>query len=84
MKEGKSLIRRFCTPPFEPPTGDEWETFKAYNRRDVEVEMAIQKRLSKYPVPDSVWEEYAIDQQINDRGLHLPSRQMLLHRKRKR
>ncbi len=71
MKEGKALIRRFCTPPFEPPTGDAWELFKAYNRRDVEVEMAIQKRLSKYPVPDSVWEEYVIDQQINDRGIHL-------------
>jgi len=71
MTEGKALIRYFSTPPFHEPTGDKWELFKSYNRRDVEVEMAIQKRLSKYPVPQSVWEEYVLDQEINDRGIRL-------------
>ena len=71
MTEGKALIRYFSTPPFHEPTGEKWELFKSYNRRDVEVEMAIQKRLSKYPVPPSVWEEYVLDQEINDRGIRL-------------
>ncbi|MBO6204515.1 MAG: DNA polymerase [Selenomonas sp.] len=71
MTEGKSLIRYFSTPPFHEPKGEKWETFKAYNRRDVEVEMAIQNRLAKYPVPDFVWYEYHIDQEINDRGIRL-------------
>ena len=71
MTEGKTLIRYFSTPPFHEPTGEKWELFKSYNRRDVEVEMAIQKRLSKYPVPQSVWDEYVLDQEINDRGIRL-------------
>ena len=71
MNEGKALIRYFSTPPFHEPTGEKWELFKSYNRRDVEVEMAIQQRLSKYPVPQSVWEEYVLDQEINDRGIRL-------------
>ena len=71
MNEGKALIRYFSTPPFHEHTGEKWERFKTYNRRDVEVEMAIQKRLSKYPVPPSVWEEYVLDQEINDRGIRL-------------
>ncbi len=71
MTEGKALIRYFSTPPFHEPTGAKWELFKSYNRRDVEVEMAIQRRLSKYPVPPSVWEEYVLDQEINDRGIRL-------------
>ena len=50
---------------------DMWETFKAYNKRDVEVEMNIQQKLSRFPVPDSVWDEYHIDQEINDRGIML-------------
>lgn len=50
---------------------DKWELFKKYNARDVEVEMQIQERLSGYPVPDSVWEEYRIDQEINDRGIRI-------------
>ena len=50
---------------------DKWLTFKKYNIRDVETEMSIQARLSKYPVPDSVWEEYHLDQEINDRGVGL-------------
>ena len=71
MTEGKSLIRYFCTPPFHEPIGEKWELFKEYNKRDVEVEMSIQKRLSKFPVPDFVWQEYFLDQQINDRGILL-------------
>jgi len=83
LKEGKDLIRYFCVPC--KPTkvngcrtrnlpehdAEKWSLFKFYNRRDVEVEMSIQKKLSKYPVPNFVWEEYHIDQEINDRGIAL-------------
>ena len=74
MKEGKALIRRFCRPdksgrilPSSFP--DEWTLFKDYNRRDVETEMAIQDRLSPFPVPYMVWTEYADSERINDRGV---------------
>ena len=80
---GKDLIKYFCQPcaatksnggrtrnrPFHAP--DKWEAFKRYNIRDVETEMGIQHKLRKFPVPDSVWEEYHIDQEINDRGVRL-------------
>ncbi len=81
LSEGKDLIRYFCKPcaPTQSNGGrtrnlprhapDKWETFKSYNRRDVETEMEIQRRLARYPVPDFIWEEYIIDQQINDRGV---------------
>lgn len=83
LKEGKDLIKYFCVPckptksnggrtrnmPSDDP--DKWELFKKYNRRDVEVEMSIQQKLSHFPVPDSVWDEYHIDQEINDRGILL-------------
>ncbi len=83
MKEGKDLIKYFCCPckptkangsrtrnlPEHAP--DKWEIFKSYNRRDVEVELSIKQRLSKFPVPDSIWHEYHIDQEINDRGIML-------------
>ena len=83
MDEGKALIKYFSVPcaptksnggrtrnmPSDDP--EKWSVFKAYNKRDVEVEMAIQQRLTNYPVPDSVWEEYHIDQEINDRGVRL-------------
>lgn len=83
LKEGKDLIRYFCSPckPTKTNGGrtrnlpehdpEKWELFKFYNQRDVEVEMSIQKRLAHYPVPDQVWEEYHIDQEINDRGIQL-------------
>lgn len=83
LREGKDLIRYFCTPckPTKANGGrtrnlpehdpEKWELFKKYNQRDVEVEMAIQKRLSKYPVPDFIWDEYHLDQEINDRGIAL-------------
>ena len=75
LTEGKDLIKYFCVPskdgkrhlPADAP--DKWTTFKAYNLRDVETEMSIQERLRKYPVPDTVWEQYHLDQQINDRGI---------------
>lgn len=81
LKEGKDLIRYFCVPckPTKANGGrtrnlpehdmEKWTLFKAYNKRDVEVEMSIQERLRKYPVPDFVWEEYHLDQEINDRGI---------------
>ena len=83
LTEGKELIKYFCQPcaptksngqrtrnlPAHAP--DKWLAFKKYNIRDVEAEMSIQTRLSKYPVPDSVWDEYHLDQEINDRGVAL-------------
>ena len=81
MEEGKDLIRYFCTPckptkanggrtrnlPAHAPNN--WKLFKAYNKRDVEVEMSVQHKLRNFPVPESVWEEYWLDQEINDRGI---------------
>ena len=83
MAEGKALIRYFCVPckptkanggrtrnlPEHDPV--KWSTFIAYNKRDVETEMAIQQKLSKFPVPEFLWEEYHLDQEINDRGIQL-------------
>ena len=83
ITEGKDLIRYFCQPcnPTKANGGrtrnlpqhapDKWFAFKRYNLRDVEVEMNIQKALAKFPVPDSLWDEYCIDQEINDRGVAL-------------
>ena len=81
LKEGKDLIKYFCCPckptksnggrtwnlPHHAP--DKWALFKKYNERDVQVEMQIQERLKNYPVPDFVWDEYHLDQEINDRGI---------------
>lgn len=80
LKEGKDLIRLFCTPtkkrgktirryPDDAP--ERWEKFKAYNKRDVEVEMAIQRTISGFPVSESEWTNYVLDQRINDRGIML-------------
>ena len=83
LTEGKELIKYFCQPcaptksnggrtrnrPADAP--DKWDAFKRYNIRDVETEMSIQAKLHNFPVPDSVWEEYHIDQRINDRGVAL-------------
>lgn len=83
LKEGKELIRYFCMPCRGTKANggrgrnlpchsfEKWAVFKKYNKRDVEVEMSIQNKLAKYPVPDAVWDEYHIDQQINDRGILL-------------
>ena len=83
LSEGKDLIKYFCQPcaptktngqrtrnrPFHAP--DKWAMFKKYNIRDVETEMGIQQRLAKFPVPVQVWDEYHMDQEINDRGVRL-------------
>lgn len=83
LKEGKDLIKYFCVPclPTKANCGrtrnlpthapEKWRLFKSYNKRDVEVEMSIQSRLSKFPVPEFVWKEYHLDQRINDRGIGL-------------
>lgn len=83
MEEGSDLIKYFCKPckptkknggrtrnlPAHDP--EKWAVFKAYNKRDVEVELGIKQKLSRFPVPDFVWEEYHLDQEINDRGILL-------------
>ena len=81
MTAGKDLIRYFCTTckPTKTNNGrsrnmprdniEKWITFVNYNRRDVEVELAIVDKLKKHPVPDFIWEEYRLDQEINDRGI---------------
>ncbi len=83
LTEGKDLIKYFCTPcsPTKSNGGrvrnlpkhdmDKWERFKAYNLRDVEAEMSIQQRLSKFPLPENIWSEYHLDQKINDRGISI-------------
>lgn len=90
LKEGKALIKYFCVPCKPTKTNgsrtrnlpqhdiSKWATFKAYNRRDVEVEMAIQERLRKFPVPNFVWDEYHLDQEINDRGIAI-DRKLVKH-----
>ena len=81
MEEGADLIKYFCKPcrptkknggrtrnlPHHAP--EKWALFKKYNARDVEVELGIKARLAKFPVPDFVWDEYHLDQEINDRGI---------------
>ena len=79
MTDGKALVKFFCVPydtvdgvpQFHNPKDypDKWEIFKAYNKRDVEAEMEIDKKLSRFPVPDFIWQEFYLDQEINDRGI---------------
>lgn len=83
MDDGKDLIKYFsqpCAPtksnggrtrnlPSDAP--DKWTAFKDYNKRDVEVEMEIQQKLAKFPVPNSVWDEYHLSEEINDRGIRV-------------
>ena len=81
LSEGKVLIRYFCVPydtvngvpQFHAPADapEKWNVFRAYNQRDVETEQAIERRLSRFPVPEFVWQEYALDQTVNDRGIQL-------------
>ena len=81
MSEGKALIRYFCVPydtvngvpQFHTPADspEKWNVFRAYNKRDVETEQAIERRLSRFPVPEFVWREYDLDQTVNDRGIQL-------------
>ena len=88
MTEGKALIRYFSVPCRPTATNggrtrnlpehalEKWETYKRYNMRDVEVELAVKRRLAGYPVPDAVWEEYHLSEEINDRGIRI-DRQMV-------
>ena len=83
LSEGKDLIKYFCQPcaptktnggrtrnlPMHAP--DKWAAFKRYNCRDVEVEQSIQNRLAKFPVPEEIWSQYRLDQEVNDRGVAL-------------
>lgn len=83
LTEGKELIKYFCQPCAPTKTNggrtrnlpenapNKWDAFKRYNIRDVEVEMSIQEKLAKFPVPETVWEQYHLDQEINDRGVAL-------------
>ena len=85
MDEGKDLIRYFCVPckptktnggrtrnlPGDAP--DKWETMKKYNKRDVVTEMEIEERLKNYQPPEHLWEEFYIDQKINDLGIMVDS-----------
>lgn len=83
LTEGKNLIKYFCLPcnPTKVNGGrtrnkyfhdkEKWELFKSYNKRDVEVEMSIQEKLSRFPVPDFLWQEFYLDQEINDRGIEI-------------
>lgn len=83
LKTGKDLIRYFCVPcnptkvngqrerNYYYHDAEKWEQFKDYNKRDVEVEMSIASNLHKFPVPDFIWEEYILDQTINDRGIQI-------------
>ncbi|WP_147564989.1 DNA polymerase [Clostridium tyrobutyricum] len=83
LKEGKDLIRYFCVPCKPTKTNGgrvrnlphhdmaKWHTFISYNKRDVEVEISIQAKLEKFPVPNFIWEEYHLDQEINDRGIQI-------------
>ena len=81
MSEGKGLIRYFCIP-YDVVNGiplfhtrkdapEKWEIFKAYNIRDVETEIAIEERIKNFPVPDYIWDEFFLDQEINDRGIRI-------------
>ena len=81
LTEGKALIRYFCVPcsPTKSNGGrtrnlpkhdmEKWQLFKAYNKRDVETEMSIQDKLSRFPVPEQIWDEYHLSEEINDRGI---------------
>lgn len=81
MSEGSDLIRYFCVPckPTKSNGGrtrnlpehapEKWSTFVAYNKRDVEVELSIKEKLKNFPVPEFLWDEYHLDQEINDRGI---------------
>ena len=81
MDEGRALIRLFCGPvaptarngwrtrntPSDLP--EEWALFKEYNRHDVEVELEVQRRLERFPVPEGIWHEYSQSEEVNDRGV---------------
>lgn len=81
--KGKNLIKYFSVPckptkanggrsrnyPHHDP--EKWEDYKAYNKQDVVVEMEIRRKLDRFPIPVHEWKLWALDQQINDRGVRL-------------
>ena len=81
LTEGKSLIKYFCVPCVPTKVNgdrtrnlpehdmEKWQQFKAYNLRDVETEMGIQEKLSHFPVPQKIWEEYHLNEEVNDRSI---------------
>lgn len=83
LSEGKNLIKYFCVPcaPTKVNGGrtrnmpyhdlEKWKQFKIYNIRDVETEIGIKNKLARFPVTDEIWDEYHLDQEINDRGIGL-------------
>lgn len=79
---GKGLIQLFCKPrkptksdsrtqvdPADEP--DKWQTFKDYCARDIEAERAIGDKLAIFPMPETEKQLWALDQQINDRGVRI-------------
>lgn len=86
---GKNLIKYFSIPckptkanggrtrnlPHHEP--EKWEQYKEYNGQDVEAERAVRKKMERFPVPSHEWELWALDQEINDRGVRLDP--MLMH-----
>lgn len=88
MSEGRALITYFCKPckptkanggrtrnrPSDAP--EKWDTFVAYNKRDVETEQEIDRQLNRMPIPKSEKELYCLDQDMNDHGLMI-DRKML-------
>lgn len=75
MSVGKRLINKFCKPHKRTQKSltdaDDWELFKEYCKRDVEVEQDIRRKLSRFKIPDWEWDLYRLDQQINDNGIRL-------------
>lgn len=81
LTEGKNLIKYFCVPCAATKANggrtrnlpmhdmEKWNSFKAYNLRDVETEMGIQQKLARFPVPNEIWDEYHLNEEINDRGI---------------
>lgn len=69
LKEGRALIKMFCSGSIEHEDPEKWQLFKEYNKRDVEAEIEIEQRLIKFPVRASIWTEYQLDQRINDSGV---------------
>ena len=82
-RSGENLIKYFSVPckptatnggrtrnlPLHDP--EKWEMFKEYCLQDVRTERDIRYKLEKFPMPDFEWENYHVDQRINDRGVKI-------------
>ena len=80
-KAGEALIKYFSVPcrptkangertrnlPEHAP--EDWQRFKDYCRQDVRTERDIRHKLENFPLKDSEWDFYHMDQRINDRGI---------------